>query len=65
MIKKICFDMDGTIANLYGVENWLAMLQSADPTPYEAAEPMLHLSTLARLFSTLVPSPIPMKIYPI
>ena len=23
---KICFDMDGTIADLYGVENWLEYL---------------------------------------
>ena len=23
MIKEIVFDMDGTIADLYGVENWL------------------------------------------
>ena len=23
---KIWFDMDGTIADLYGVENWLEML---------------------------------------
>ena len=29
----IWFDMDGTIANLYGVENWLPMLRAYDPTP--------------------------------
>ena len=27
MKKILVFDMDGTIANLYGVENWLPMLQ--------------------------------------
>jgi hypothetical protein len=49
MEKKIWFDMDGTIANLYGVNNWLDMLLMFDPTPYEKAEPMLNMSSLARL----------------
>ena len=47
--KKICFDMDGTIANLYAVENWLSMLRAYDPTPYAQAEPMLNMSAFARL----------------
>lgn len=50
---KIWFDMDGTIANLYGVENWLSKLQAYDPSPYRDAAPMLHLSTLARLLNRL------------
>ena len=29
----INFDMDGTLANLYGVENWLEMLEAEDTTP--------------------------------
>ena len=49
MSNKICFDMDGTIANLYAVENWLNMLRAYDPTPYAQAEPMLNMSALARL----------------
>lgn len=49
MEKKIWFDMDGTIANLYGVENWLDMLIAQDPTPYTQAKPMLNMSALARL----------------
>ena len=36
--KMICFDMDGTIADLYAVENWLPMLRAFDPTPYEVAD---------------------------
>lgn len=44
----IFFDMDGTIANLYGVENWLDMLRAYDPTPYAEAEVMLNMSVLAR-----------------
>lgn len=35
MCKAIYFDMDGTIADLYGYKNWLPMLQAEDTTPYE------------------------------
>ena len=45
----IWFDMDGTIADLYSVENWLPMLRAYDPTPYAEAKPLVHMSTLARL----------------
>lgn len=57
MAKKmnitINFDMDGTIADLYGVENWLEMLIAEDTTPYATARPLLHLSALARKLNTL------------
>jgi hypothetical protein len=46
---KICFDLDGTLVNLYGVENWLPMLRNCDPTPYKVAEPLLNMSAFARL----------------
>lgn len=49
----INFDMDGTIANLYGVENWLEYLIAEDTTPYEVAEPLLRLSALARKLNNL------------
>ena len=49
----INFDMDGTIANLYGVENWLAYLIAEDTTPYEIAEPLLRLNQLARKLNAL------------
>ena len=44
----IWFDMDGNIASLYSVENWLPMLRAFDPTPYAMAKPMLNMSLLAR-----------------
>ena len=44
----IYFDMDGTIANLYGVENWLDYLINSDTTPYDVAKPMINFSVLAR-----------------
>ena len=49
MNKKICFDLDGTVADLYAVEGWLDMLRAFDPTPYQIAKPMLNMSALARL----------------
>lgn len=53
MTKAIYFDMDGTIADLYGVENWLPMLLNSDPTPYRVAKPLLSLSILARYLNRL------------
>lgn len=50
---KIFFDMDGTIANLYGVENWLPMLRAENPKPYEMAKPLVNLSRLARHLNRL------------
>ena len=46
MKRTLVFDMDGTIANLYGVENWLEMLRAEDPTPYIVAQPMYDMDTL-------------------
>lgn len=48
---KIWFDMDGTIADLYGVENWLPMLIAHDETPYAVAKPIVNLALLARLMN--------------
>lgn len=50
---RINFDMDGTIANLYGVENWLEMLMAEDETPYAIAKPLVNLSLLARYLNRL------------
>ena len=41
--------MDGTIADLYGVDGWLDMLINKDATPYAIAKPLVNLSALARL----------------
>ena len=49
----IYFDMDGTIANLYAVENWLPKLRNEDASPYTDAEPLVRLATLARLLNKL------------
>ena len=47
MVKSINFDMDGTIANLYGVEGWLDKLENEDATPYRDAKVMHNMSKLA------------------
>lgn len=49
MLKMICFDMDGTIADLYGVHNWLPKLRNEDPSPYCEACPMWHMEKLASI----------------
>ena len=49
----INFDMDGTIADLYGVENWLEYLINGDTFPYATAKPLLRLATLARMLNKL------------
>ena len=50
---RINFDMDGTIANLYGVNNWLEMLIAQDETPYAIAKPLVNLSILARYLNKI------------
>lgn len=47
MDKAIYFDMDGTIADLYGVENWLAYLISGNTKPYREAKPLVNMRSLA------------------
>ena len=46
MEKILVFDMDGTIADLYGVENWLVDLRSAIPRPYILAKPLYDMDSL-------------------
>ena len=50
---NIFFDMDGTIADLYSVENWLEDLIHEETRPYTEARPLLNLSQLARLLNRL------------
>lgn len=53
MTKVLVFDMDGTIANLYGVENWLIDLRTYNPRPYEVATPMYDMNLLNLLLDVL------------
>lgn len=49
----IYFDMDGTIADFYGVENWLDYLLAEDAYPYHNAKPMLRFCSLAKVLNRL------------
>ena len=53
MKKKIYFDMDGTLCDLYGVDNWLLKLQNADASPYREAKPLVRFSHFARMIHRL------------
>ena len=53
MVLEINFDMDGTIADFYGVENWLQYLIERNPFPYEVAKPLVNMSVLARRLNSL------------
>lgn len=53
MKKAIYFDMDGTIADFYGVPNWLEYLIASDTTPYKVARPLINMNRLARLLNRL------------
>ena len=47
------FDMDGTLFDLYGVDNWLPQLRAEDTSPYLAAKPMINFSLLARYLNRI------------
>lgn len=50
----ICFDMDGTIANLYSVPNWLDKLRAEDSSPYSDAAPMWDMEELRKILLLLI-----------
>lgn len=52
--KNIWFDMDGTIADLYGVNNWLTMLINENVTPYTIAKPLINMQVLAKTLNNLI-----------
>ena len=52
-MKSITLDMDGTIAQLYAVENWLPKLRNYDASPYAEALPLGNMSNVARQLNRL------------
>lgn len=61
-VKMVCFDMDGTVADLYGVNGWLEMLREENPKPYELAKPMWNMSELAEVLGELQKQGIEIRI---
>lgn len=47
--RTIYFDMDGTIADLYSIEDWLPKLRAEDSSPYREAEPIGDLLEICEL----------------
>ena len=53
MKRTLVFDMDGTIANFYGVSNWLEDIRNGNPRPYIVAEPLYDMETLREILNLL------------
>ncbi len=49
----IWFDMDGTIADLYGVDGWLDYIHNEDAKPYEIAKVLVNMNSFARIVNNL------------
>lgn len=45
-MKKIYFDMDGTVYNLYGMENWLEMLRNEESGAFTEGHPLVRMDIL-------------------
>lgn len=53
MTKTLVFDMDGTIANLYAVADWLENIIAENVRPYAIAEPMYNMNKLVNVINRL------------
>ena len=51
--RTLVFDMDGTIADFFGVANWLDYLMAEDTTPYDVANPLYDMEYLTALLVIL------------
>lgn len=52
-MMNFIFDMDGTIADLYHVDDWLSKLRASDPSPYAEARPMWDMDKLGAILEAL------------
>lgn len=50
-MKGIWFDMDGTIADFYGVTDWLTAIHNFETRPYDVAKGIGNLAHIARLLN--------------
>lgn len=53
MKREIWLDMDGTIANLYGVDGWLEDIKNENARPYKVAKGLMNMQALARVLNRL------------
>lgn len=45
-MKRIYFDMDGTLVDLYGVPDWMDYLRDENPLPYRIAPALVNMERL-------------------
>lgn len=53
-MKKIYFDMDGTVANLYGEDNWLDNLRNEREGSFINLRPLVDMMELSRVCHQLM-----------
>lgn len=53
MNKTLVFDLDGTIVDFYGVDNWLNDIRNENTRPYEIAEPLYDMEVLNAILDVL------------
>lgn len=53
MTKTLVFDMDGTIADLYAVTDWLENIIAENVRPYAIAEPIYNMNKLVKVINRL------------
>ena len=53
MAKAIYFDMDGTLVDLYSVDNWMEKLRNYDVSPYIEAKALMNMQALAHRLNKL------------
>ena len=53
-MKAIYFDMDGTIADLYGYNDWLQLLQEEDTKPYEECGCLVNFIELREVLNDFI-----------
>ena len=51
--RTLVFDMDGTIADFYGVQGWLEDIRNGNPRPYIVAEPLYNMNILISILILL------------
>ena len=54
MCKAIYLDLDGTIADLYGYNNWLPLLQSESTVPYEECAVLVDLQEMKEILNEFI-----------
>lgn len=53
MNKTLVFDMDGTLANFYGVDGWLDDIRNENTRPYDIAKPLYNMEVLNAILDLL------------